>query len=131
MIVRNLFICSRAFMVKLVGQNWLVSVFNHLVQPQKYLIECRNQQSSCKSSFFKSFVSSLQSHPLWITLYVQRNGCSLTFIIKYFVTNAFLKIYRGQNLNLWIKQISISFDVQRINFIYLGQSEHLLFETKQ
>ena len=35
-------------------------------KPSKYSIECRNSKSSLKSSYFYSFGSSLQSHPLWV-----------------------------------------------------------------
>ena len=37
--------------------------------PSKYTFTCRNQKSSFKLSYFYSFGSSLQSHPLWETLY--------------------------------------------------------------
>ena len=36
----------------------------------KYLILCRNQLSSFKSSYFQSFGSSLQSHAMLVTLFV-------------------------------------------------------------
>ena len=47
----------------LVDQNWLISVLNHLVNHKNTQLK-----SSFKQSYFWSFGSSLQSHPLWVTL---------------------------------------------------------------
>ena len=66
-------ICTACFLV--LPCIWFTATVNcfyakSLNKPFKYFIQCKILKLDLESSYFESFLSSLQSHPLWVTLYL-------------------------------------------------------------